>query len=62
VNASLIQLPATPLRIVAVDVDDSGLDTRTLGWVLLAVGLAGAVQLTMFWSWAGAGPRSHRRA
>jgi hypothetical protein len=61
VNAPLIQLPATPLRIVAVEVDDSGLDTRTLGWVLLAVGLAGVVQLAMFSMWAGAGPWSAHR-
>ena len=36
-------------RIVAVDVNDSAVDIRTLGWVMLAVGLAGAVPLTMFW-------------
>ena len=48
-------LPPT-LRIVAVDVDDSGVDTRALGWVLLAVGLAGVVPLTVLW-WAGYGRR-----
>ena len=56
----LIRVPAPAPRIVAVDADDSSVDTRTLGWVLLAVGLAGMVQLTMFWLWAGAGPRSRR--
>ena len=55
-----IRVPAPAPRIVAVDADDSGVDTRTLGWVLLAVGLAGMVQLTMLWLWAGAGPRSRR--
>ena len=56
-----IMLPAPAPRIVAVDINDSGGDTRTVGWVLLAVGLAGVVQLTMFWLWAGAVPRSRRR-
>lgn len=55
-----IMLRAPAPRIVALDVDDSGRDTRTLGWVLLAVGLAGVVQLTIFWLWAGAGARSRR--
>jgi hypothetical protein len=44
------------IRIVAVDVDDSGVDTRALGWVLLAVGLGGVVPLTVLW-WAGDGRR-----
>ena len=45
------------IRIVAVDVDDSGVDTRAVGWVLLAVGLAGAVSSAMFWLWADSGTR-----
>jgi hypothetical protein len=57
----LMRLPAPAPRIVTVDLDDSGGDTRAVGWVLLAVGLAGVVQLTMFWLWAGAGPWSRRR-
>ena len=56
-----IRLPAPAPRIVSVDVDDSGVDARTLGWVLLAVGLAGVAQLAIFWLWAGAGPRSRLR-
>lgn len=55
-----IVLRAPAPRIVAVDINDSGGDTRAVGWVLLAVGLAGVVQLTMFWLWAGAGPRPRR--
>lgn len=43
--------PAT--RIVAVDSNDSGVDTRAVGWVLLAVGLAGVVPLTMLSLWVG---------
>lgn len=43
--------PAT--KIVAVDVNHSGVNARSLGWVLLAVGLAGVVPLTTFRLWAG---------
>lgn len=46
-------VPAT--RIVAVDIDDSGVDIRMLGWVLLAVGLAGVVPMTVLSPWVGAG-------
>jgi hypothetical protein len=55
-------LPAPGARIVTVDINDSGVDTRTVGSVLLTVGLAGVVALTMFW-WVGPGrwsrPRTH---
>jgi hypothetical protein len=50
-----------PTRIVAVDINDSGVDTRTVGWVLLTVGIAGVVPLTMFWLWVGPGRWSGRR-
>lgn len=49
-------------RIDAVDENDSRVDTRTVGWVLLIVGLAGVVPLTMFWLWVGPGRWSLRRA
>jgi hypothetical protein len=48
------------VRIVAVDVDDSGIDARALAWALLAFGLAGAVPLTTLWLWPGR--RAHRWA
>jgi len=54
-------LPAPGARIVAVDINDSGVDTRTVGSVLLIVGLAGVVPLTMFWLWVGPDRRSRRR-
>jgi hypothetical protein len=50
--------PAT--RIVSVDINDSGVDARSIGWVLLTVGLAGVVPLTMFSLWFGPGRRSRR--
>jgi hypothetical protein len=58
-----LPLPAPPAsRIVAVDVNDSGVDTRTVGSVLLTMGLAGVVLLTLFWLWVGPGPWLRRRA
>jgi hypothetical protein len=55
--------PATPsARTVSVDLDDSGLDARILGSVLLSVGLAGVLSSTMFWLWLGPGRRSRSRA
>jgi hypothetical protein len=52
---SVTLLPGPGARIVSVDIDDSGVDTRTVGWVLLTVGLAGVVPLTLFWLWVGLG-------
>jgi hypothetical protein len=47
-----MRVVAAPVRApgaatITVDVDNS--DTRTVGWVLLIVGLAGVVPLTLFW-------------
>jgi hypothetical protein len=47
--------PPAPARIVAVDTDDWGVDNRTVGAVLLIVGLAGVVPSTMFLLWLGPG-------
>jgi hypothetical protein len=62
-NDVLPPLPPPGARIVAMDMNDSGVDTRTVGSVLLTVGLAGVVPLTMLWLWVGPGrwsrPRTH---
>jgi hypothetical protein len=60
-RAVRLLVPESATRIVAVDLNDSGVDTRTVGSVLLTVGLAGVVLSTMFWLWFGAGRRSRRR-
>jgi hypothetical protein len=52
-----LSLAAPVTRIVAVDVNDSGVATRTVGSVLLTVGLAGILALTLFWLWVGRGQR-----
>jgi hypothetical protein len=54
-------LPAHGARIVALGVNDSGVDNRTVGSALLTVGLAGVVLLTMFWLWISRGGWSRRR-
>jgi hypothetical protein len=43
--------------VVAGETNGSGDDNRTLGSVLLIVGLAGIVPLTLFWLWIGRGRR-----
>ena len=53
-------VPAPGVRIVAVDTEDSGIDGRTVGAVLLIVGLAGLVPATLFVLWLG--PRRGRSA
>ena len=53
VDGTAVLLPGLATRIMRVDINDSGLDMRTIGTVLLTVGLAGVVPLTMLWLWAG---------
>lgn len=53
--------PGTVWTVMAPDIDDSGDDTHTVGSVLLIVGLAGVVPLTLFSLWVGPTRRSRRR-
>lgn len=46
-------LPPPGAQIAPGDISDSGVDTRTVGFVLLTVGVAGIVLLTLFWLWVG---------
>jgi hypothetical protein len=55
-------VPPTGTRIVAVDINDSGVNARAVGLVLLIVGLAGLVPLTLFWLWIGPGSWPRRQA
>jgi hypothetical protein len=50
-------VPVTPQDLHA---DVSGVDARTVGTVLLVVGLAGIVLLTLFWLWLRPGRWSSR--
>ena len=52
--------PAGPVWVTPLDLHAgaSGVDARAIGLVLLIVGLAGIVLLTLFWWWLGPGRRS----
>jgi Domain of unknown function (DUF6458) len=46
----------------AVDTSVSGLNIHTIGWILMAVGLAGILLSLLFWSsWGGPGYFTRRR-
>jgi Domain of unknown function (DUF6458) len=46
----------------AVDTTVSGLNIHTVGWILMAVGLAGILLSMLFWSsWGGPGYFTRRR-
>lgn len=51
-------LPAAGAGSVVVDIDDSGVETRTVGSVLLTLGLAGVLLSTMSWLWVESVRRS----
>jgi hypothetical protein len=50
-----LDLPVSDAQFVLVEPDDSGIDRRTIGSILLVVGLAGAVASTLFVLWLGPG-------
>lgn len=61
-TASMVVVTPQEVRVdVPVDTTGSRDDTRTVGSVLLIVGLAGFVPLTLFWLWVGSGSRPRRR-
>jgi uncharacterized protein DUF6458 len=58
IGISLILIAAGAILIWAVDVTVSGVELYTVGWILFAVGIAGALLSLIFWSsWSGAGGR-----
>jgi hypothetical protein len=60
IGVSLILIAAGAILAFAVDAQVSGLEIQTVGWILLAVGVAGALLSMMFWSSWG-GPAGRRR-
>ena len=59
IGISLILIAAGAILIWAVDVTVSGVELYTVGWILFAVGIAGALLSLIFWSsWGGVS--SHR--
>jgi len=63
IGVSMLLAAAGAILIWAVHVTVSGVDLRTVGWILLAVGAAGALLSLIFWSsWGGFGaPAEGRR-
>jgi hypothetical protein len=58
IGISLILIAAGAILIWAVDVTVSGVELYTVGWILFAVGIAGALLSLIFWSsWGGVSSR-----
>ena len=58
IGVALILIAVGAILAFAVDAEVSGLDVQTIGWILLAVGIVGALISMMFWSsWGGWGGR-----
>ena len=61
-GVSLLLVAAGAILVWAVNATVSGVELTTIGWILLIVGIVGAVLSMIFWSsWAGPGYWSNRR-
>jgi hypothetical protein len=61
-GVSLLLIAAGAILAFAVNAEVSGVDVQAVGWILLVVGIVGAVLSMIFWSsWAGPGYWSRRR-
>ena len=61
-GVSILLIAAGAILAFAVNTTVSGIDIQTIGWILLIVGIVGAVISMIFWStWAGPGYLSSRR-
>jgi len=61
-GVSILLIAAGAILAWAVNADVSGVNIHTVGWILLVVGIVGAVPSMIFWStWAGPGYWSRRR-
>ena len=59
---SLILIAVGAVLAWAVNVDTNGFNLNTIGYILLVVGIIGALLSMVFWSsWAGPGYWSRRR-
>ncbi len=62
-GVSIFLIAIGAILAFAVTAEVSGVDVNTVGWILLIVGLAGAVLSLIFWSsWGGPGAWTRRRA
>ena len=61
-GVSFLLIAAGAILAWAVNAQVSGVNIHAVGWILLVVGIAGAVLSMIFWStWAGPGYWSRRR-
>jgi Domain of unknown function (DUF6458) len=61
-GVSILLIAAGAILAFAVNATVSGVDIQTIGWILLIVGIIGAVLSMIFWStWAGPGYWGNRR-
>jgi hypothetical protein len=61
-GVSFLLIAAGAILAWAVTANVSGVDIQAVGWILLVVGIVGAVLSMIFWSsWAGPGYWSRRR-
>jgi hypothetical protein len=61
-GVSILLIAAGAILAFAVNTTVSGVDIHTIGWILLIVGIVGAVLSMIFWSsWAGPGYWGGRR-
>ena len=61
-GVSILLIAAGAILAFAINKDVSGVDIQTIGWILLIVGIVGAVLSMIFWStWAGPGYWTRRR-
>jgi hypothetical protein len=61
-GVSLILIAVGAILAWAVNVDTNGFNVNTIGWILLVVGIVGAILSMIFWSsWAGPGYWTSRR-
>jgi hypothetical protein len=62
ISASILLIAAGAILAFAVNTDVSGLEIRTIGWILLAVGAVGLLLSMIFWSsWGGFHGGGYRR-
>ena len=61
-GVSIFLIAVGAILAFAVNAEVSGLEVTTIGWILLIVGIIGAVLSMLFWSsWGGPGGYRSRR-
>ncbi len=62
IGVALILIAVGAILAFAVNAEVSGLEIETIGWILLIVGIIGAILSMIFWSsWGGFGGARSRR-